>query len=275
MVNFIENPYIANYLKTRKQIEYEESTNERENISQYPPSVYYDESGNEEELPIQPISSIRSLKRLIKPTHDVVKKKKRRKNRGKKVSLPNNVAPIIVVPHENESKIIVEDDALDDDLVMPIACYDDYDWEDNDTSYNLGNLFGTNLGNYDDSNCYTIGAIHTINDESDYAYDMPSHKLGDAMFDENDMFENLFAATNVCPKLGDAMFNEDDLFSPPTLNDQICYDDCMPPIYDENKVATYDDYCDDTYVIKSSDDYIYKTFHDYDYPFSEHYSCRI
>ena len=62
MVNCVENPYIANYLKTRKQIEYKECTNERENISQYPPSVYYDESGNEEELPIQPISSIRSLK---------------------------------------------------------------------------------------------------------------------------------------------------------------------------------------------------------------------
>ena len=78
------------------------------------------------------------------------------------------------------------------------------------------------------------------------------------MFDENDMFENLFAAINICPKLGDAMFNEDDLFSPPTLNDQICYDDCMPP--------TYDDYCDD---------YIYKTYHDYDYPFSEHYSFNV
>ena len=75
-VNCIENPYIANYLKTRKQIEYEESTNERENISQYPPSVYYDESGNEEELPIQSISSTRSLKKLIKPIHEVVKKKK-------------------------------------------------------------------------------------------------------------------------------------------------------------------------------------------------------
>ena len=54
---------------------------------------------------------------MIKPTHDVVKKKKRRrKNRGKKVSLPNSVAPIIVGPHKNESKIIVEDDALDDDI---------------------------------------------------------------------------------------------------------------------------------------------------------------
>ena len=107
------------------------------------------------------------------------------------------------------------------------------------------------MGNHDDSNCYTVGAIHTINDESDYAYNIPS------------------------PKLGDAMLNEDDLFSPLTLNDQICYDDCMPSIYDENKVATYDDYCDDTYVIKSSDDYIYKTCHDYDYPFSEHYSFNV
>ena len=36
----------------------------------------------------------------------------------------------------------------------------------------------------------------------------------------------------------------------------------MPPIYDENKVATYDDYCDDTYVIKSSDNYC----HNFEYP---------
>ena len=74
-INCIENPYIANYLKPREQIEYEESTNEMENISQYPPSVYHDESGNEEELPIQSISSTRSSKKLIKPIHKVVKKK--------------------------------------------------------------------------------------------------------------------------------------------------------------------------------------------------------
>ena len=77
-VNCIENPYIANYLKTRKQIEYEDSTNERENVSQYPPSVYYDESGNEEELSIQPISSIRSSKRKVEPTHDVKKEKEKK-----------------------------------------------------------------------------------------------------------------------------------------------------------------------------------------------------
>ena len=62
---------------------------------------------------------------------------------------------------------------------------------------------------------------------------MPSHKLGDAMFDENDIFENLFAAINVCPKLGDAIFGEDDIFSPPRFDEKIYYDDCTPPINDD------------------------------------------
>ena len=48
-VNCIENPYIANYIMTRKKIEDEEHTNEREGISQYPPILSYDELGNEEE----------------------------------------------------------------------------------------------------------------------------------------------------------------------------------------------------------------------------------
>ena len=51
-VNCIENPYIANYIKKRKQIEDEENANEREETSQYPPIISYDESGNEEEPPI-------------------------------------------------------------------------------------------------------------------------------------------------------------------------------------------------------------------------------
>ena len=57
------------------------------------------------------------------------------------------------------------------------------------------------------------------------------------MFDENDVFENIFAAINVCPKLGDAMFNEDDVISLPSFDMQICYDS-MPP--------TYDDYVDES-----------------------------
>ena len=60
----------------------------------------YDEASNEEEPPIQPISLIRSSKKMIEPTHDVVKKKKRKRKRGKKISLPNNAAPITIVPHE-------------------------------------------------------------------------------------------------------------------------------------------------------------------------------
>ena len=74
------------------------------------------------------------------------------------------------------------------------------------------------------------------------------------------------------------MFDEDD-------NENIYYDDSMPPIfddyidesgfgrvltlfsdystileevsidYDENKVATYDDYCDDTYALKNNDNH--------------------
>ena len=76
-VNCIENPYIANYIKKRKQIEDEENTNEREETSQYPPIISYDESANEEERSIQPISLIRSSKKRVEPTHDVKKKKER------------------------------------------------------------------------------------------------------------------------------------------------------------------------------------------------------
>ena len=80
-VNCIENPYIANYIKKIKQIEDEENTNEREETSQYPPIISYDESGNEEELSIQPISSIRSSKRKVEPTHNVKRKGKKEQQR--------------------------------------------------------------------------------------------------------------------------------------------------------------------------------------------------
>ena len=108
MVNCNENAYIANYRKMGKPLEYKRNTNERVKLSTFPPIVSRDETGYENELPMQPISSIRSSKRLIKPTHDVEKKKKIQRSKGKKVSLPNDVAPIIV---------------------MPITHYDDYDWK--------------------------------------------------------------------------------------------------------------------------------------------------
>ena len=52
-------------------------------------------------------------------------------------------------------------------------------------------------------------------------------------------------------KLGDAMFDEDDIFCPPSFDEQIYYDESMPPIYD--------DYCEDTYAIKNNDNH--KTCH--------------
>jgi hypothetical protein len=76
MVNCKENAYIANYRKMGKPIEYK-NTNERVKISTFPPIVSRDETGYENEHPMQPISSIRSSKKLIKPTHHVEKKKKR------------------------------------------------------------------------------------------------------------------------------------------------------------------------------------------------------
>src|SRR3954466_14959010 len=53
-------------------------------------------------------------------------------------------------------------------------------------------------------------------------------------FDVNDMQSH---------NLGDATFYEDDLFSPPSFDEEIYFDDTLPPIYD--------DYCDDTYAIKN------------------------
>src|SRR3954469_4376783 len=54
-------------------------------------------------------------------------------------------------------------------------------------------------------------------------------------FDANDMQSH---------KLGDATFDEDDLFSPPSFDEENYFDDTLPPIYD--------DYCDDTYAIKNN-----------------------
>ena len=41
--------------------------------------------------------------------------------------------------------MLMEDYDIDDDFVMPIACCDDYDWEDNDIPYDLEKLFRTFL----------------------------------------------------------------------------------------------------------------------------------
>ena len=67
---------------------------------------------------------------------------------------------------------------------------------------------------------------------------MKGPKLGEAMFDEDEIFYSIFAEINDCPKLGDATFNEDDIFSIPSFDMQSCYDDSRP--------LTYDDFLDDS-----------------------------
>ena len=103
-------------------------------------------------------------------------------------------------------------------------------------------------------------------------------------------------------KLGEAMFDEDDIFCPPSFDEQIYYDESIPHIYDdyidesgfgevmtlfsdestiseevpidyENKVAIYDDYCDDLYAIKNNDNHetchLYLNFQSHDSYFVE------
>ena len=127
---------------------------------------------------------------------------------------------------------------------------------------------------YDEHDCNVV-SMNSLNIQD--ANDMQSHKLGVAMFDE------------------------DDIFCPPSFDEQIYYDESIPPIYDdyidesgigevmtlfcdesaiseevpidyENKVAIYDDYGDDMYAIKNNDNH--ETFH-HDYNFQLDYANQV
>src|SRR5215216_2790780 len=104
----------------------------------------------------------------------------------------------------------------------------------------LYNVFRENDGN---ENCAQLleeevnkmFGIKSLNDEHDCnVVSMNSLNIHDA----NDMQSH---------KLWDAMFDEDDIFCPPSFDEQIYYDDSMPPIYA--------DYCDDMYDIKNNDNH--------------------
>ena len=75
----------------------------------------------------------------------------------------------------------------------------------------------------------------SLNDEHDCNVSMNSLTI----YDANDMQSH---------KLGEAMLDKDDVFCPPCFDDQIYYDESMPPIYD--------DYYDDTYPIKNKFAYV-------------------
>ena len=80
-------------------------------------------------------------------------------------------------------------------------------------------MFGTR-SLYDEHNCNVV-SMNSLNIHD--ANDMQIHKLEEAIFDE------------------------DDIFCPPSFDEQIYYDESMPPIYDE--------YCDDTYALKNNDNH--------------------
>ena len=85
----------------------------------------------------------------------------------------------------------------------------------------LFNVFHENKDSTHKEECIRMFGTKSLNDEHDCnAVSMYSLNSPDA----NDMQSR---------KLGDAMFDEDDMFSPPSFDEQIYYDESMPPIYDD------------------------------------------
>ena len=84
----------------------------------------------------------------------------------------------------------------------------EYDGKDNCAQVleeEISKMFGTKSLN-DEHDCNVV-SMNSLNIHD--ANDMQSHKLGEAMFDE------------------------DDIFCPPSFDEQIYYDESMPPIYDD------------------------------------------
>ena len=139
----------------------------------------------------------------------------------------------------NESKFIEEDShtwghyyldtksigTIEDDYMSVTSC-SDHDWE-NETTFDIENLWGTNSENDDVNNVYTISTIHVP-----YNDDMESSKLGD------EVFENPFATDDYIIKTSpSSKINEDMFTNEHTLEDNysIAYDDTMPPVFDNYK----------------------------------------
>ena len=97
----------------------------------------------------------------------------------------------------------------------------------------VNKMFGTKYLNHE-HNCNVVG-MNSLNIHD--ANDMQIHKVGDATFDK------------------------DDIFSPPRFDVQICYNDCMPPIYDDyidesgfGRVSTLDS---DPTILEGVESYCY------------------
>ena len=85
---------------------------------------------------------------------------------------------------------------------------------------------------------------------------MEKFKLGEASFDENDLFSSPVLEEKICfddtvPPIYDVYNDEYDIFSPSTIEDKIHYDYSMPPIYDD-----YNDGCD-TFTLTITNDNVH------------------
>jgi hypothetical protein len=85
----------------------------------------------------------------------------------------------------------------------------------------LENMYSDNCAQLLEEEFNKMFNVSPLNAEHD-CNDISMNSLN--IHDSNDMQSH---------KLGDAMFDEDDLFSPPSFDEQIYYDDCMPRIYDD------------------------------------------
>src|SRR3990170_6605864 len=87
-------------------------------------------------------------------------------------------------------------------------------------------LYDVYLESKDSGNCAMMlekefHAMFGLNDEHDCNVSSVNSLN---IYDANDMQSH---------KLGDAMFDEYDIFSPPSFDEKIYYDESMPPIYDD------------------------------------------
>jgi hypothetical protein len=85
----------------------------------------------------------------------------------------------------------------------------------------------------DDSNIISMNSLYTI-----IADAIEKSKLGEAGFDENDLFsspstEEKIYFDDTKPPIYDDYNDEYDIFSPPIIEEKINYDYNMPPIFDD------------------------------------------
>jgi hypothetical protein len=192
------NTYIQNVIKDDALPNYDRTNmcfiliNKEEESSKVFSIVSVSKPDYVEKLPFKPL-----------PPKEGKKKKKKKKGRSKRreetKSSPKHVAPTIVF---DESEL--------DDVLMHVTYISDHDWEKHST-FDIENLFSTDLENYEVNNCCTISAIHVPSNDDMFTYE---HTLEDSYSIAYDDYND-----------------ECDIFSSLTIEEKTRYDYNMPPIF--------------------------------------------